>query len=189
MKDLNFQTKKWAAAVIALHPFPSLSFPAWQQPQLPQCKAMDTHCRKHSPFEWEDKGSISSTVTCPQPPLLQGEQWHDHHNVTPVLASLSLTFLAVQHGILQGASSPSLALHGALAWANATASICLVFASHFFLPKRGLGGRDLLSTGNVAAGHSHLSRTRLLKKTRRHRKLESLPQLHTQGLQGLGPKV
>lgn len=165
MKDLNFQTKKWqlqSQLCIHFHPCPS---------QPGNHSSMDArqwtpHCRKHSPSEWGDMGNVSSTVTCPQPPFFQGEQWHHQHNVTPVLASLSLTFLAVQHRILQGTGSPSLALHGALGWANATAPICLVFAPHFFLPERGLGGRDLLSTGNVAAGHSHLSRTRLLKKPR-----------------------
>lgn len=87
-----------------------------------------------------------------------------HCSIPPVLTPLSLTFLAVQHGILQGAGSPGLALHWALCRADAAAPVCLVFAPHFFLPKRGLGGRDLLRAGDVAAGHSHLSRTGLLKR-------------------------
>jgi len=88
------------------------------------------------------------------------------------MASPSLTFLAVQHGILQGAGSPGLALHRALRWADAAAPVRLVFAPHLFLPKRGLGGRDLLRTGDVAAGHGHLSRTRLLKRMRETAGLE-----------------
>lgn len=88
-----------------------------------------------------------------------------HRSVTLALAPLSLTFLAVQHRILQGAGSPSMALHRALRRADAATPVHLVFAPHFFLPKRGLGGRDLLCAGDVAAGHSHLSRTGLLKRT------------------------
>lgn len=82
--------------------------------------------------------------------------------------SLALTFFAVQHRILQGAGSPRLPLHGALRRADAASPVRLVFAPHFFLPKRGLGGRDLLRAGDAAAGHGHLSRTGLLKKKRGH---------------------
>lgn len=62
---------------------------------------------------------------------------------------------------------------GTLNWTQA-GPIRLVFGSHFFLPERGFGGGDLLSTGNAAAAaasiaatttasDSHLSRPRFLE--------------------------
>lgn len=62
---------------------------------------------------------------------------------------------------------------GTLSWTQA-GPIRLVFGSHFFLPERGFGGRNFLSTGNAAAAattaaattasDSHLSRSRFLER-------------------------
>lgn len=42
LKDINLQTAKCMTAITTLHPFPSLTFPAWHRPQFCRHEAMDT---------------------------------------------------------------------------------------------------------------------------------------------------
>lgn len=86
--------------------------------------------------------------------------------LTAVLHS-TLTFFALQQMFLQGAGRRRLALHRAGGRADTPVPIRLVFAPHFFLPEGRLCGWHFLRTRDVAAGHRHLRRARLLGRKKK----------------------